>query len=41
MICMFWESCNCFDKVAQGIYSTQINSNTSNFMVHTLKEVVK
>ena len=28
------------DKVAQGIYSTQINSNTSNFMVHTLKEVV-
>ncbi|MGJ0364500.1 methyl-accepting chemotaxis protein [Aliarcobacter cryaerophilus] len=28
------------DKVAQGIYSTQINSSTSNFMVHTLKEVV-
>ncbi len=28
------------DKVAQGIYSTQIHSNTSNFMVHTLKEVV-
>ena len=28
------------DKVAQGIYSTQITSSTSNFMVHTLKEVV-
>ena len=28
------------DKVAQGIYSTQINSSTSNFMVYTLKEVV-
>ena len=28
------------DKVAQGIYSTQINSSTSNFMVNTLKEVV-
>ncbi|AXK48961.1 chemotaxis protein [Aliarcobacter trophiarum LMG 25534] len=28
------------DKVAQGIYNTQINSTTSNFMVHTLKEVV-
>jgi len=25
------------DKVAQGIYSTQIHSDTNNFMVHTLK----
>ena len=28
------------DKVAQGIYSTQIHSDTNNFMVHTLKNIV-
>ena len=28
------------DKVARGIYSTQIHSNTNNFMVHTLKNIV-
>ncbi|RBQ28484.1 methyl-accepting chemotaxis protein [Aliarcobacter vitoriensis] len=28
------------DKVAQGIYATQIHSNTNNFMVHTLKNIV-
>ncbi|WP_306458793.1 methyl-accepting chemotaxis protein [Aliarcobacter lanthieri] len=28
------------DKVAQGIYQTQIHSNTNNFMVHTLKNIV-
>ncbi|MDX4064535.1 methyl-accepting chemotaxis protein [Aliarcobacter skirrowii] len=28
------------DKVAQGIYTTQIHSDTNNFMVHTLKNIV-
>ncbi len=28
------------DKVAQGIYTTQIHSHTNNFMVHTLKNIV-
>jgi len=28
------------DKVSQGIYSTQIYSDTSNFMVHTLKNIL-
>ncbi len=42
MICMFWEKLViALDKVAQGIYSTQITSSTSNFMVHTLKRSCK
>ncbi|MDX4037202.1 methyl-accepting chemotaxis protein [Aliarcobacter skirrowii] len=28
------------DKVAQGIYTTQIHSDTNNFMVHALKNIV-
>jgi len=28
------------DKVSQGMYSTQIHSDTNNFMVHTLKNIV-
>ncbi|OCL86067.1 Methyl-accepting chemotaxis protein I [Aliarcobacter thereius] len=28
------------DKVSQGIYTSQIHSSTSNFMVHTLKNIV-
>ena len=28
------------DKVAQGIYTTQIHSDTNNFMVHTLKKIL-